>query len=142
MVSYIKTVIGAVLAVGAINSIFTNNPFGKYINFLSSVIVMTVLISPILNGGDEIKINTNIDTEILETKSTSYIMDEFENNLSQKIEEEMKRQTGSNFFVAVQAVEKENTVEIKEIEISPYSEEYAKAVSEYTGIKEGSVTEK
>ena len=99
MSHYIKTVIGAVLAISMLNCFFTKDGFGKYVNLLSAVIVMAVILSPILNISKNISINTkNIDVKPLEIKGNTYIMEEFEERLSIEIADELKKKTNIDSY--------------------------------------------
>ncbi len=143
MSHYIKTVVGAVLAIGMLNCFFTKDGFGKYVNLLSAVIVMAVILSPILNISKNISINTkNIDVKPLEIKGNTYIMEEFEERLSIEIADELKKKTNVDFSITVFAFEDGEDIKIEKIEISPYSKEYARLISEFTGVKEGSISQK
>ena len=48
MSEYIKTVVKAVIAVGIVTSLFSENKLSKYINLISGIVVMAVLILPVL----------------------------------------------------------------------------------------------
>ena len=132
MSEYIKSIVSAVIAVGLITTLFSKNSFSKYINLLSSIIVMAVLILPVVRvsfepmefSADEVKIEKN-----------RYLQDEFEKVLQERIKEELKRKTGKDFEVLVSA-EVTDDAKIQQIKLSPYSEEYAKIVREYLGFDE------
>lgn len=140
MSEYIKTIVSVVIAVSLLSTILPQNSFGKYGNLLTSIIIMAVLCSPFLNTRNNIK-SDFLPTQ-LEFNKNSYIMQEFEKELAKKIEDELKSKTNLDFSATVRAEKNEDIIEIKEIEISPFSDEYVHIVSEYTGIGEERITQK
>lgn len=142
MSEYIKTIVTAVLAVGMISVLFPKGSFGKYVSMLSGIIVMAVVAFPLLNiDANDIDFDI-LNTENLEIKTNSYIMEEFEKELARKIQDELKSKTNIEFSAVVFAEKKDNIITINKVEISPYSEEYVRIVSQYTGIEEGRILKK
>lgn len=135
MTQYLKTVVTAVIAVSVITSLLPKDGFSKYINLLSSIIILAVLCIPILEFQPQI---TGFDVQELEIESNTYLQDEFARQLAEKIKAELKAKTNLNFQVEIYAT----TEEIHEIKIGPFSPEYAKIVADYVGIEEGKVREK
>ncbi|MBQ3181157.1 MAG: stage III sporulation protein AF, partial [Clostridia bacterium] len=119
MGQYLKTVVSAVLAVGIISVLLPRDSFSKYVNLLAGIIVMAVIISPIMSMRDKKIEFGHIDVEELEFNTNSYIMEEYEKELAQNIKEMLKTKTNINFSVSVRAEKNDDTIEIKEIEISP-----------------------
>ena len=143
MGNYLKVVIAMVLAVSLISVIFPKNSFGKYADMLSSIIIMTILASPLLNIGDKTGINFEIlELENLEFNKNSYIMGELEKELADRVSVMLKEKTGKNFSVSVKAENQNETIYIEEVEISPFSTEYVYFVAEYLGIEEGKIVQK
>jgi len=142
MGEYIKTIVSAVLAVGIISVLLPRDSFSKYVNLLSGIIVMAVIVSPVLSLGNENFNISRIDVEELEFNTNSYIMEEYEKELSKNIKEMLKSKVNIDFSVSVRADKKENVIDIKEIEIAPYSPEYAALICDYLGIEEGRITQK
>lgn len=140
MSEYLKTVVSVVIAVSLLSVILPQNSFGKYGNLLTSIIVMTVLCAPFMNTRNNIELDF-LPTQ-LEFNKNSYIMQEFEKELAKKIEGELEGKTSLDFSVTVRAEKNEDIIEIKEIEISPFSNEYARIVSEYTNVGEERITQK
>lgn len=140
MSEYLKTVVSVVIAVSLLSTILPQNSFGKYGNLLTSIIVMAVLCAPFINTRNNIELDF-LPTQ-LEFSKNSYIMQEFEKELAKKIEGELENTTNLDFSVTVRAEKNEDIIEIKEIEISPFSNEYAAIVSEYLGIGEERITQK
>ncbi len=141
MGEYLKTILTAVFCVGLISILYPKDTISKYIGILSGIIVMTVLVLPIINAGNEIDFDA-LDIEALELNTNSYLMEEFEKELAENIKKKLKDDTGINFSVVVCADKLDEIIEIKNIEIAPYSEEYAGIVSEYLGIDRGRVVQK
>ena len=131
MSEYLKTVVASVFAVGLISVLFPKDNFGKYTGILAGIIVMSILLLPLFNIGETLEFNTN-----------SYIMDEFEKELSENIKQKLKNDTDIDFSVTVYAEKKDEIIEINQIEIAPYSKEYALIVSEYLGVDEGRIVQK
>ena len=142
MGQYLKTVVSAVLAVGIISVLLPRDSFSKYVNLLAGIIVMAVIISPIMSMRDKKIEFGHIDVEELEFNTNSYIMEEYEKELAQNIKEMLKTKTNINFSVSVRAEKNDDTIEIKEIEISPYKPEYTALIRDYLGISEGRITQK
>ena len=140
MGEYLKSVVSAVLAIGLLSVIFPKNSFGKYINLLTSIIVMAILLIPLFNMGD--RLDVDFGASELEFSKNSYIMEEFEKELAKNIENELNIKTNLDFSVCVHAEKKEEVINVYEIEIFPFSKEYAKIVSDYLGIDEERITQK
>ena len=142
MAEYLKTVVSAVLAVGIISVILPKDSFGKYVNLLAGILVMSVIISPVLNIGDgEIKFK-NLDIETLNFDVNSYIMEEYEKELAENVKDMLKEKTNIDFSVLVHADKKDDIIEIKEVKISPFTTEYVSVVSGYLGVDERRITQK
>lgn len=143
MGEYLKTVVAAVLAVSMISMLFPKGGFGQFANLLTGIIVLAVIFAPLLNLDKKLlpDIDT-IDVEELELASNSYLMEEFEKELAEKTAAELKKKTKVDFSVAVRASDEGETVEIHEVELWPYSQEYVNIVSEYLGVGEDRVTQK
>ncbi|MBO5734326.1 MAG: hypothetical protein J6R66_05510 [Clostridia bacterium] len=143
MSEYLKTVVIAVVAVSVISVLFSKDSFGKYADLLAGIVVMTVVVAPIFNIGKEMETNfDSIDIKQIEPIATSYLMDEFEKELATKVRGEIKRRTNTEVLVTVYARQTEDTVEINQVEISPYSGEYVQIICEFLGIEEEKVTKK
>ena len=142
MGEYLKTIVSSVLAVGTISALLPRNEFSKYVNLLSGIIVMTVIVSPIISVGDKNIEFDRLDIEKLEFNTNSYIMEEYEKELSQNIKSMLKEKTDIDFSVAVIADKNDDIIEIKEIQIAPYSSQYAVLISEFLGIDEGRISQK
>ncbi len=132
MTQYLKTVITAVVSVSVLTTLLPKDGFSKYVNILASILVMTVVIAPVFKLSPELR---QLDTEELKIVKTDYVSAEFEKNLEEKIKTEMKSKTNIEFTVEVDAT----TEEIKSIKIFPYSQEYAKALAQFTGVGEDKV---
>ena len=139
MSEYLKTVITSVLAISTLSVFFSEDSFGKYANLLSGIIVMSILLTPVLNT-DGAFLQEFPQTEKMEIGENRYLMEEFEKQLSQKVEEKLATITGTQFSATVYAVSDGENVEINKVEIVPFSEDYAKIVAEYLGIKEEKIT--
>lgn len=135
MTEYLKTVVTAVVAVSVITTLLPKDGFSKYVNLLASILVMTVVITPIFKTSPEI---TELDTESLQLEEIDYISAEFRKNLAEKIKSELHSKTNTEFIVEVDAT----TEEIKSVKISPYSQEYAKIAAQFTGVGEDKVIKK
>lgn len=139
---YLKTVVAVVLVIGMISVFFSKDTISKYVEILSGIIVMAVLVFPLINL-ERHNIDFEIlDIETLELSTNSYIMDEFEKELSENIKRKLKNETDINFSVDVYAEKDEDIIEINKIEIAPFSKEYAVIISEYLGISEGRIMQK
>lgn len=142
MSEYLKTVVAVVLVIGMISVFFSKDTISKYVEILSGIIVMAVLVFPLINL-ERHNIDFEIlDIETLELSTNSYIMDEFEKELSENIKRKLKNETDINFSVDVYAEKDEDIIEINKIEIAPFSKEYAVIISEYLGISEGRIMQK
>ena len=139
---YLKTVVASVFAVGLISVLFPKDNFGKYTGILAGIIVMSILLLPLFNIGEKELDIENLDIETLEFNTNSYIMDEFEKELSENIKQKLKNDTDIDFSVTVYAEKEDEIIEINQIEIAPYSKEYALIVSEYLGVDEGRIVQK
>lgn len=142
MGEYIKTIVSSVLAVGLISALLPTNGFSKYVNILSGIIVMAVIVSPIINTESKSYRFDEISIKNLELNANSYIMEEYEKELAQNIKSMLKSKTNTEFSVMVYADKEEDVIEIKKIEISPYTSECSLLICEYLGIDEGRITQK
>lgn len=142
MREYLKTVVSCVLAVGIITTLLPRGSFSKYASLLSGIIVMAVVISPFISGGDKRIEFEDINIEEIEINTNSYIMEEYEKELAKNIEKMLKEKTDIDFSVTVRAKKKDDIIEIKEIEITPYTSKYSSLISEYLGIDEGRISQK
>lgn len=136
MTQYLKTVVTAVVAVSVITTLLPKDGFSKYVNLLASILVMTVVISPVFKWTPEI---TNADVITMNIESPDYYLEtEFQKNLAEKIKHELKNRTGKEFIVEVDAT----TDEIKTVKISPYNDAYAHIVTEFLSVGKDKVIEK
>ncbi len=136
MTQYIKTVVTAVVAVSVITTLLPKDGFSKYVNMLASILVMTVVISPVFKWSPEI---TSADIITLDMESPEYYVEtEFQKNLAKKIKQELRDKTGKEFIVEVDAT----TEEIKTVRISPYNDVYARIVTEFLSVGKDKVIEK
>lgn len=142
MGEYLKTIVSSVLAVGIISALLPRNEFSKYVNLLSGIIVMTLIVSPIISTGNKNMEFDRLDIEKLEFDTNSYIMEEYEKKLSQNIKNMLKEKTDIDFSVTVIADKNDNVIEINEIQIAPYSSQYALLISDFLGINEGRISQK
>lgn len=142
MGEYLKTIVSSVLAVGLISAILPAGGFSKYVNLLSGIIVMAVIVSPIINSQNKGYSFDEIDLKTLEINTNSYIMEEYEKELALNIKSMLKDKTNTEFSVTVYADKNEEIVEIKRIEISPYTSECSALICNYLGIDEGRITQK
>ncbi len=141
MKEYIKIVSSVVLSVGLLSMIVPKKRFGKYANMLTGITVVMVLLSPLLNISDSVDFDDN-NFEKLEFSTNSYLMEELEKELAQKTQKELKSKTNIDFSVVVLTERENETITIKSVEISPYTMEYVKIVSDYLDIEEGKITQK
>ncbi len=132
MNEYIKTVVKAVVSVGIITSLFSGNKLSKYINLISGIVVMAVLIMPVADISFE---SLDFDAEGLDIQKNTYLKDEFEKNLEQKIKDELKRKTNQEIEVDVVA-NTDKEIIIESINIKPYKKEYTDIIKEYLGTGE------
>ncbi len=142
MQEYLKTVVASVLAVGIISAIIPQGSFSKYINLLSGVIVMAVIASPFISSSGGGVLIERPEIEYLLTDTNSYIMEEYEKELAQNIKKMLKEKTDIDFSVSVHAKKTDDTIEINEIEITPYASKYSALISEFLGIDEGRISQK
>lgn len=142
MGEYLKTIVSSVLAVGLISALLPENGFSKYVNILSGIIVMAVIVSPITNSQSKVYRFDEIDVKNLELNTNSYIMEEYEKELSQNIKIMLKDKTNMEFSVTVYAEKNEDIIEIEKIEISPYTSECSRLISDFFGIDEGRITQR
>lgn len=142
MGEYLKTIVSSVLAVGLISAILPAGGFSKYVNLLSGIIVMAVIVSPIIDLQERGYRLDEIDIKNLELNTNSYIMEEYEKELALNIKSMLKDRTNTDFSVTVYADKSSDVIEIKMIEISPYTSECSKLICDYLGIDEGRITQK
>lgn len=142
MGEYLKTVVSCVLAVGIITTLLPRGSFSKYANLLSGIIVMAVVISPFISGGGIDFEFEDINIEELEINTNSYIMEEYEKELAKNITKMLKEKTDIDFLVTVRAEKSNEVIEIKEIEITPYTSKYSALISDFLGIDEGRISQK
>jgi len=135
MSQYLKTVVLAVMSVSALSVFFPEDSFGKYVNLLSGIIVMSVVLTPVLRADYDSPLIELPQVDELDISSDEYVMDEFENQLSKRIENKLESEFDKDFFVTVRAQKDEETVAIKEVEIAPFGENYAHIISEYLGME-------
>ena len=126
MSEYIKTVVKAVVSVGIITSLFSENKLSKYVNLISGIVVMAVLILPVLDISPE---PLEFDAVELDVQKNTYLKDEFEKTLEERIKEEVKRQTSQEIEVNVETDVEE--AKIERISIKPYKEEYVNLIKKY-----------
>lgn len=139
MSEYLKTVITSVFAISTLSVFFPKDSFGKYANLLSGIIVMSILLIPVLNT-DDVILQELPGMEEIEVNENRYLMDEFEKELSKRVERKLKDTTGRQFSVTAYASYDGETVEIEGVEIEPFSKEYAAVVSDYLAIEEEKIT--
>ena len=77
----------------------------------------------------------DFDAEGLDIQKNTYLKDEFEKNLEQKIKDELKIKTNQEIEVDVVA-NTDKEIIIESINIKPYKEEYANIIKEYLGTGE------
>lgn len=136
MTQYLKTVVTAVVAVSVITNLLPKDGFSKYVNLLASILVITVVITPMFKWSPDI---TNTDIITMNTESPDYYVEtEFQKNLAKKIRQELQDKTGKEFIVEVDAT----TDEIKTVKISPYNDAYAHIVTEFLSVGKDKVIEK
>ena len=138
MNEYIRTIINVVVAVGITTSLFSQNSLSKYINLISGIVVMAVLIMPFSDISTELE---RISVEELDIPQTTYLKDELEKNLEEKIHEKLKKETSQEVEVDV-TVDMENEVKIEKISIKPYKEEYLNIINQYLNTAENEVQTK
>ena len=143
MGDYIKTVILTVLSVSVISYLFPKNTFGKFANIIASIIVTTVLLIPAakLGFGDKFKVDT-LPTDTLTNSENAYVKEEFEEQLAEKLEQELYKKTNNEFSVEITASFKEESVSIEEVGIFPYTAEYVEICASYLGIEEERIVQK
>ncbi len=141
MSEYLKTVITSVLAISTLSVFFPEDSFGKYANLLSGIIVMSILLTPVLNTGDTF-FQEIPKTEEIVISENRYLMEEFEKQLSRKVEEKLADDFRINFSATVYAMSDGENVEISKVEITPFSKEYRETVAEYLAIEEDKITER
>ena len=141
MSEYLKTVIAVVMFVSLVGAILPKENAGKYVPFVSGLVITAVLLSPIFKifKNDAFSLS-EIRTENLNARGTNYIMEEFEKTLAQKIEDELS----FNTEVTVYSETNKNgeITGIEKVEISPFSEYTKKQVAELLDIDESKVEEK
>ena len=142
MSEYLKTIVITALVVGMVSTLLPKDSFGKYVNLLAGIIVITVVISPILNVRNKDIDFSRIDIKELELSTNSYIMEEYEKELARKVENLVKEKENIEISVLVRADKKDDIIEIKEIEIAPFTSDYALIISDYLGIDRGRITQK
>ncbi len=143
MSEYLKTVIATVLSVGVLSALLPKNSFAKYVNIIASIVVMTVLLSPVLklSRGIDTDFDT-LDTQKLTLLESSYVAEEFESELALKLREELEKKTGREFSVEITAEVSEENVVIEKAAIFPYTKDYAGICASYLGIGEDKVVQK
>lgn len=140
MNEYIRTIINVVVAVGITTSLFSQNSLSKYINLISGIVVMAVLIMPFSDISTELE---KISVEELDIPQNTYLKDELEKNLEEKIHEKLKQETSQEVEVEVEViVDMENEVKIEKISIKPYKEEYLNIINRYLNTAENEVQTK
>lgn len=141
MSGYLKTVIAVVMFVSLMNGILPKENAGKYVSFVSGIIITIVLLSPVFNiFKDESFSLSGIETEILNTEGMNYLMEEFEKNLAQRIESELHEKT--KVTVYSETDENGEITGIERVEISPYTENSANEISSLLNIDKSKVEEK
>lgn len=145
MADYLKTVIGAVILISFLVSVLPKEGTGKYAHFAAGLLVLAVVLLPLfrLTARWDVTLS-EIPTKSIKTSESTYLMDEFEKNLSFKISEKMKAETGIAFDVTVFAkTDKDGSITgVERVEITPFSNKYAETVSAYVGITVSKVEEK
>lgn len=140
MSEYLKIVVTSVVLISGLSVFFPEDSFGKYANLLSGIIVMSILLTPVLNKDGDF-FQGLPEVKELEISKTRYLMDEFEKELSIKIENMLYDSTGKQFSATVYAETDGEVVEIQWVELAPFSEYYASVVAEYLGIEEEKIAE-
>ncbi len=141
MSGYLRTVIAVVMFVSLMNGILPKENAGKYVSFVSGLIITVVLLSPIFSiFKDESFSLSGIETEILNTEGTNYLMGEFEKNLAQRIESELSGKT--KVTVYSETNENGEITGVEKVEISPYTEKIADEISNLLSIDKSKVEEK
>lgn len=142
MGEYLKTILTVVIAVGIITTIAPKGAMSGYSKMLSGVVVMAVILAPVLKLEDYRPDTFTPDIKEIGIQSNTYLMEEYEKELSKNIKNHLKEETGIEFEVLVFADKNDEIIEIKQVEISPFSSKYAKIITDYTGIDERRIVEK
>ncbi len=141
MSGYLKTVIAVVMFVSLISAILPKENAGKYVTFVSGLIVTAVLISPVFKIFESTNfLFSDINTKELKLGEVNYIMEEFEKNLAEKIQNELNSDTEVTVYAKT---DKNGEITgIDKVEIYPYSENDAEKISELLSIEKNRVVEK
>lgn len=143
--SRFKMMIAAVICVSLICGILPKEGAGKYAGFAAGLVVVAVIISSFCKLSDEQKLPlADLSIETLTFRGETYLTEEFEKTLAERIAEKLKTETGFTFDVAVLAEVKQdaNAIHTTSVEIAPYSAQYARLVADYIGIAQDRVVEK
>lgn len=140
MSGYFKTVIAAVMFVSLVGAVLPKENAGKYVAFVSGLIVTAILISPVFKILDSVNFSLNdVNTKELKLGEVNYIMEEFEKNLAEKVEQELNDETKVTVYAKT---DKNGEITgIEKVEIYPYSESAAQKVSELLDIEKNMVVE-
>ena len=144
MTGYLKMVIAAVICVSLICGVLPKDGAGKYAGFAAGLIIIAIVVSPLFQLAGEWSPGLSaVETQELELAGESYLMDEFEKTLAQRVKEKLLDDTGMDFEVTVfgKTDSEGNVAGIESVEIAPYSAQYARIVADYIGIAQDRVVE-
>lgn len=144
MTGYLKMVIAAVICVSLICGVLPKEGAGKYAWFAAGLIIIAIVVSPLFQLAGEWNPGLSaVETQELELAGESYLMDEFEKTLAQRVKEKLLDDTGMDFEVTVfgKTDNEGNVAGIETVEIAPYSAQYARIVADYIGIAQDRVVE-
>lgn len=141
MSGYLKTVIAVVMFVSLVGAILPKENAGKYVTFVSGLIVTAVLISPAFKILDGFSFSADsLSTKELKLSEVNYIMEEFEKNLAEKIQKQLNDDT--SVIVYAETDKNGEITGVEKVEIYPYSETSAQKIASLLQIDKNRVVEK
>ena len=145
MGEYLKTIIALVLCVSLITSLVPKDSIRKMSGFSIGLLMICAILLPILKPSYNFNIKfSKPDFQELTIEGENFVLNEFENALSLKLTEHLKRNTGKDFSARVyaQCDESGNISGVSFVEIFPYTKEYGAMCANYLGITQDKVVEK
>ena len=144
MTAYFKSVIAVVFCAALLCSILPKERAGKITNFAVGMVVVTVIVLPLTRLSRVVSPSlSKLDVQSLQIGGVSYLMDEFEKTVANKMAQVLWEKTGKPFRVVVQGNTDSdgNITGISRAEITPYTTEYAHIAATELGIADSKVVE-
>lgn len=144
MTAYLKSVIAVVFCAALLCNILPKERAGKITNFAVGMVVVTVIVLPLTRLSKGVSPSlSKLDVQSLQIGGVSYLMDEFEKTVANKVTQVLWEKTGKTFRILIRGNTDSdgNITGVARAEITPYTTEYAQIAATELGIADSKVVE-